>query len=85
MFYSLLKCHFVGSMLANYTPKTAVPMEEFQFGVQPTPAGTAGKITNSLGVIQNHEEHIDEMKAENVMVDNGPMLFSAGTNSDILF
>ena len=77
-------------MLANYTPRTAVPMEEFQLGVQPTSAGTVGKITNSLGVvIQNREEHMDDIEmtddCADMVVDNPPMLFSAGTNSDILF
>lgn len=61
---------FLGSTLANYTPKSTA--EDFLPGItqRTTPALQNSEINAEDVVLEEYEE---------------PILFSAGTNSDILF
>lgn len=63
----------LGSSLANYTPKAGISTEDFQLGVTRTTPVVAQKSEaekDEQGILKEVEQ---------------PMLFSAGTNSDILF
>lgn len=63
--------NFSGSSLANYTPKTGVAAEDFQLGVtRAAPVAALRSEVEERTVLEEVEQ---------------PMLFSAGTNSDILF
>ncbi|KAF5298231.1 hypothetical protein FQR65_LT09742 [Abscondita terminalis] len=63
-----------GSSLANYIPKAGTT-EDFQLGItRSIPAQTIVETKNSGAYIEAEMQQIDE-----------PILFSAGTNSDILF
>lgn len=66
---------FLGSTLANYTPKAGISTEDFQLGVTRTTPITTPKSEPE----KNEEEQSILKEVEQ------PMLFSAGTNSDILF
>lgn len=62
---------FLGSTLSNYIPKSG-SKEDFQLGI------TRSSIPTSPTVNENqNEETLDDI--------DEPVLFSSGTNSDILF
>lgn len=62
---------FPGSSLANYTPKGGASIEEFQLGVTRSVASPAP------AAVKAQIEELQEVEQ--------PIVFSAGTNSDILF
>lgn len=67
-------CYFLGSTLANYIPKSG-SSEDFQLG-----------ITRALQTIPIVEAKNSEAYEEDSFPEiEEPILFSAGTNSDILF
>lgn len=71
----ILSIFFLGSSLANYTPKAGISTDDFQLGVTRT-----APIAVPKSEVEKTEE--DESMLKEV---EQPMLFSAGTNSDILF
>lgn len=68
-----------GSTLANYQPKSGFSIEDFQLGV--TKTATVSTHNAPSGTAQ------EEAKTESQMLSevHEPIMFSAGTNSDILF
>ncbi|GJQ82964.1 bif [Trypoxylus dichotomus] len=68
-----------GSTLANYTPKTTFQAEEFQLGVTPSPQ----PVTNTTSEPTQETENKTEEPV--VSLQEAPIQFSAGTNSDMLF
>ncbi|KAI4458923.1 protein phosphatase 1-binding protein bifocal [Holotrichia oblita] len=66
-----------GSILANYTPKSAFQVEEFQLGLKPS----TQPVTNTTEATKQTEDTPED----SVVLEEAPIQFSAGTNSDILF
>lgn len=66
-----------GSILANYTPKSAFQVEEFQLGLKPS----TQPVTNAT----ESTKQTEETPEDSVVLEEAPIQFSAGTNSDILF
>lgn len=69
-----------GSTLANYQPKSGFSIEDFQLGV--TKSATVSANSASSGTTQEEEAKTERQSMSEI---HEPIMFSAGTNSDILF